>query len=144
MIRGVYLNGQLDDWQACFDMRKQIFEDELKCPVKKDADDDMAIQLLLYGENDTPVASARLIFDLGGIFQFDYLCVLQEERNNGYGDFLMHMIFDKAIQCGAEYLISDDISHSTDYFKRYGFFMDDNHIVLDLKQYFDTHKCCYN
>lgn len=143
MIRGVYLNGQLDDWQPCFEIRKKVFEDELHCPVEKNTEDDMAIQLLLYGEKDTPVASARLIFDLDGAFQFHYLSVLPEERHHGYGDFLMHMIFDKARQCGANYLISDDIRHSVDYFKRYGFEIKENHIVLDLKAYFDTHKCCH-
>lgn len=144
MIRGVYLNGQLDDWQLCFDIRKKVFEDELKCSFERDSDDDMAIQLLLYGEKDTPVASARLVFDMDGAFDFGYLAVLPEERHKGYGDFLMHMIFDKARQCGADSLVSHDITHSVEYFKRYGFEIKENCIVLDLKKYYDTHKCCHD
>lgn len=144
MIKGVYLNGMLDDWQACFDIRKAVFENELNCKVEKDKEDEAAIQLLLFGEKNTAVASARLIFDIDGAFQFDYLAVLPEARKNGYADFLMHMIFDKARQCGASYLISYDVQHSTDYFKKYGFELEENHMVLDLKKYFDTHKCCHN
>ena len=76
-------------------------------------------------------------------FKFDGLAVLPEFRKNGYGDFIMHMIFDKAYQSGAHYLVSNDIYHMPDYFKKYGFSIENNHLSLDLKQYFNTHKCCH-
>ena len=103
----------------------------------------MAIYLLLYNENEIPVGTARLIFDFDGVFKFDGLAVLPKFRKNGYGAFIMHMIFDQAYQRGAPYLISNDIYPMPDYFTKYGFSIDNTHLSLDLKQYFNTHKCCH-
>ena len=55
----------------------------------------------------------------------------------------MHMMFDKAYQSGAHYLISNDIFHMPEYFEKYGFHVENQHLILDLKKYFNTHKCCH-
>lgn len=143
MIRGVYLNGAIDDWTPCMDIRKNVFKEVYDCSVSEDDRDILAIQVLLYDENNQPAASARLMFDLDGVYQFDYLAVLEDARGQGYGDFVMHMILDKANQCGANYLASYDIEHSPEYFKRYGFEMREDHMILDLKEYFASRKCCH-
>ena len=127
MIRGVYLNTMNDDLSKCMKIYQDVFEEDMNENVetwKNSNSEDMAIYLLLYNENEIPVGTARLIFD------FD-------------GDFIMHMIFDKAYQSGAHYLVSNDIYHMPDYFKKYGFSIENNHLSLDLKQYFNTHKCCH-
>ena len=146
MIRGVYLNTMNDDLSKCMKIYQDVFEEDMNENVetwKNSNSEDMAIYLLLYNENEIPVGTARLIFDLDGVFKFDGLAVLPEFRKNGYGDFIMHMIFDKAYQSGAHYLVSNDIYHMPDYFKKYGFSIENNHLSLDLKQYFNTHKCCH-
>ena len=146
MIRGVYLNTMNDDLSKCMKIYQDVFEEDMNENVetwKNSNSEDMAIYLLLYNENEIPVGTARLIFDFDGVFKFDGLAVLPEFRKNGYGDFIMHMIFDKAYQSGAHYLVSNDIYHMPDYFKKYGFSIENNHLSLDLKQYFNTHKCCH-
>lgn len=146
MIRGVYLNTMKDDLSKCMKIYQDVFEEDMNENVetwKNSNSEDMAIYLLLYNENEIPVGTARLIFDFDGVFKFDGLAVLPEFRKNGYGDFIMHMIFDKAYQSGAHYLVSNDIYHMPDYFKKYGFSIENNHLSLDLKQYFNTHKCCH-
>ena len=55
----------------------------------------------------------------------------------------MHMMFDKAYQSGAHYLVSDDVAHMPEYFKKYGFEIKNQRMILDLKAYFNTHKCCH-
>ena len=143
MIRGVYLNTMNDDLSKCMKIYQDVFEEDMNENVetwKNSNSEDMAIYLLLYNENEIPVGTARLIFDFDGVFKFDGLAVLPEFRKNGYGDFIMHMIFDKAYQSGAHYLVSNDIYHMPDYFKKYGFSIENNHLSLDLKQYFNTHK----
>lgn len=144
MIRGVYLNEMKDDLKDCLEIRKKVFQDELgESAVQENNQDELEIHLLLFDEKEIPVGTARLMFDFDGIFRFDSLAVLPEGRYKGYGDFLMHMIFEKARKSGANYLISEDITHAPQYFKKYGFVINDNRMVLDLKTYFDTHKCCH-
>ena len=98
MIRGIYLNGMTDDWKECLKIRRHVFMNELHCENVEDDLDSTSLHLLLYTGDNKPIGSARLVFDIDGYFQFDYLAVLKEERKNGYGDFIMHMIFDKANQ----------------------------------------------
>ena len=146
MIRGLYLNTMNDDLSECMRIYQTVFKDKQNDNlVAWDANksDDMAIYLLLYSEKEVPVGTARLIFDFDGMFRFDGLAVLPEFRKNGYGDFIMHMIFDKAYQSGAHFLMSDDIYHMPDYFEKYGFIIENQRLMLDLKKYFNTHKCCH-
>lgn len=146
MIRGLYLNTMNDDLSECMQIYQNVFKDEKNDNLvawDENKKDDMAIYLLLYNEKEIPVGTARLIFDFDGIFRFDGLAVLPEFRKNGYGDFIMHMIFDKAYQSGAHFLISDDIYHMPEYFEKYGFTIENQRLMLDLKKYFNTHKCCH-
>ena len=146
MIRGVYLNTMNDDLSECMRIYRDVFNGDINENVEvwnEKADEDMAIYLLLYNEKEVPVGTARLIFDFDGVFKFDGLAVLPEFRKNGYGDFIMHMIFDKAYQSGAHYLVSNDIYHTPDYFNKYGFIVENQHLTLDLKRYFESHKCCH-
>ena len=149
MIRGVYLNTMNDDLSECRKIYYQVFgktnNDDMNAEQWRENDniEDMAIYLLLYNENEVPVGAARLIFDFDGMFKFDGLSVLPEYRKKGYGDFIMHMMFDKAYQSGAHYLVSDDVAHMPEYFKKYGFEIKNQRMILDLKAYFNTHKCCH-
>lgn len=143
MIRGVFMNEIKDDLTDCQSIREKVFRDELGCDVRADDEDELIIHLLLFNEREMPVGTARLIFDFDGIFHFDSLAVLPEARKNGYGDFMMHMIFDKAKQSGAKYLLSDQIEHQPEYFKKYGFEIKDHQMILDLTHYFNTHQCCH-
>lgn len=146
MIRGGYLNTMNDDLTECKKIHQQVFGDDKMESGSWDANDnaeDMAIYLLLFDENEVPVGTSRLIFDFDGMFKFDGLSVLPDFRKKGYGDFIMHMMFDKAYQSGAHYLISSDICHMPEYFEKYGFLVENQHLILDLKKYFNTHKCCH-
>ncbi len=149
MIRGVYLNTMNDDLSECRKIYHEVFKDtdheDISVEHWKENDniEDMAIYLLLYNENEVPVGTARLLFDFDGMFKFDGLAVLPQFRKKGYGDFIMHMMFDKAYQSGAHYLVSNDIYHTPEYFNKYGFKIENQHLILDLKNYFNTHKCCH-
>ena len=147
MIRGVYLNTMNDDLTACKRIHQEVFGSidnvEAASWSANDNAEDMAIYLLLFDENEIPVGTSRLIFDFDGMFKFDGLSVLPAFRKKGYGDFIMHMMFDKAYQSGAHYLVSNDVCHMPEYFEKYGFKIENQHLILDLKNYFNTHKCCH-
>ena len=150
MIRGVYLNTMNDDLSACKEIYHEVFKEiatgnnaNIEEWNKSGNTEDMAIYLLLFNEDEIPVGTSRLIFDFDGMFKFDGLAVLSQFRKKGYGDFIMHMMFDKAYQSGAHYLVSDDIYHMPEYFEKYGFVIENQRMILDLKKYFNTHKCCH-
>ena len=115
MIRGVYLNTMNDDLSKCMKIYQDVFEEDMNENVET-----------WKNSNSEDMAIYLLLYN-------------ENEIPVGTA----RLIFDKAYQSGAHYLVSNDIYHMPDYFKKYGFSIENNHLSLDLKQYFNTHKCCH-
>ena len=141
MIHGVYLNGMTDDISACIKIREEVFGRE-DTGSYNDVDE-MAMHLLLFDHENQPVGTVRLHFDMDGDYRFDYLFIKESDIHKGYADFLMHMLFDKAKQCGARTVATDFMMEKKAYFDQYGFEEKDGEIVLDLDRYFNSRKCCH-
>ncbi len=141
LIRGVYLNGFTDDISECLKLRSSIYETEYGEIAGRDEKDRDAVHVLLYDSNDRPIAAVRLLFGMDGDFEFGYLCVVPDARNEGNADFVMHLIFDKAAVSGAKKLYTTEINHHKEYFDRYGFEEADGRLVLDLVRYYREHSC---
>lgn len=141
MIRAIYLNGYTNDISACIDVRKAVYDKEYGEDAERDDRDRDAVHILLFDQDDNPIGTARLLFSMDERFEFGYLSVIEEARNEGNGDFIMHLIFDKAALSGAKYLVSSETDHRKEYFDRYGFEEIDGKLVLDLKKYYKEHSC---
>lgn len=141
MIRGVYRNGYKDDISDCLKIRQSVYEREFQEKAERDEDDKNAVHILLYDEKNDPVGTARLCFDLSGDFRFNYLAVLPESRHKGNADFIMHMLFDRAAQSGAKRLVSNELNHNPEFFAHYGFLKWDGQLIMNLKEYFENHRC---
>lgn len=144
MIKGIYLNEMTDDCTEPLRIQKEVFGSDID---NNSSDTDMkevdfpVVHILLCEEDGTPVGSARLFFSMDGIFKFDRLCVYKNKRNNGYADFIMHMLFDKCRFSGGEYLYSDDIVHNREFFEKYGFENKEKGMILNVNEYYSNHKC---
>ena len=141
MIKGVYLNEMTDDCEQAIMIQKKVFGSDYKDEISGNNDHMPILHILLYGNEMQPVGSARITFGLDGTFLFDQLAVLPEEQHQGYGDFMMHMIFDKCQLGQGVFLKSEDVYHQPDFFKQYGFEVKDDHMILNMKDYFLNHQC---
>ncbi len=122
-------------------IQKEVFGDEYQEKIPGNEAYMPNMYVLLYGEEGTPVGAAGMTYGLDGTILFSQLAVIPEERNKGYGDFIMHMMFDKCQLGQARYLKSFDITHKPEYFKHYGFEIDEKAMSLDIQRYFSTHHC---
>ena len=141
MIKGVYLNELTDDCEQAIRIQKEVFGSDYQDEISGNTDHMPILYILLFGNKMQPVGSARMTFSLDGTFLFDQLSVLAEERQQGYGDFMMHMIFDKCQLGQGVFLKSQDIYHQPEYFEKYGFEIREDHMILNMKDYFLNHKC---
>ena len=140
MIKGIYLNEMTDDCSIAKNIQMEIFG-ETACDNNVTDNEMPAVYILLCEEDGTPAGSARMYFSMDGIFRFDRLCVCEDKRNNGYADFIMHMIFDKCRLSGGNFLYSDDVEHNKEYFEKYGFDINDKSMILNVNEYYNNHKC---
>ena len=141
MIRGIYLNGYTNDISDCIAVRETVYKNEYGESAGKDARDRDAVHILLFDQDDKAIGTVRLFFGMDGKFEFGYLSVLPEARNEGNADFIMHLMFDKAALSGAKYIFSPETGHCQKYFDRYGFEEKDGELFLDLKKYYKEHSC---
>ncbi|SHI48050.1 GNAT family N-acetyltransferase [Parasporobacterium paucivorans] len=99
MIRGKYL-GFGDDLSGAAHVRNKVLHAGL------DEKDNLAINVVVY-DGSHVVGTGRITpddFSLAGSFRFtiDKVCVLEEYRNSGYGDFIVRMLADRAANAGAD------------------------------------------
>lgn len=78
--------------------------------------------LSLYKEDSqiTYTGAGRITYDLD-YFVIDSVCVLPEYRNHKYGDFIVRILADKAIECGAKKVYAYVPSACVSLFEKIGF-----------------------
>lgn len=122
-IKGKYLHYG-NDLKDVFEIRKQVFQIEqgVSQELEQDEYDNEAIHALVYkiGDDEVPVATGRLIF-IDSEYRIGRICVLKEERKQGYGDFLVKMLIDKAFLAGAKYVSVHAQEKAIGFYEKIGF-----------------------
>ncbi|NLY43292.1 MAG: GNAT family N-acetyltransferase [Clostridiaceae bacterium] len=143
-------------WLSKFDkssdaylIRKEVFIKEQNIPEELEVDslDESAHHLVVY-ENDTPVATGRLIIK-DGKYYAGRIAVLKEHRGKHFGDLVVRMLVRKAFDLGAKEVHLHAQTRVKEFYEKIGFkaygetFLDAGieHISMVIKE--DVHgHCC--
>ena len=147
MIRGQYIN-QGEDLTKVLKLRSLIFGSEAD---ERDPDAvNLFVSLVEHAEDEgTDVGCGRLNFDIDHFrFYIDRLGILEEFRRNGYGEFALRALVDKASQCGPEriYIEKEKIltQEAQDFFRRMFFLPSEEEngrfLVAEISSF---HTCCH-
>lgn len=124
MICGRYYLG-LDHMEEIAPMRREVFGTELGFPedILFDEADETAIHVIAYKDiNRTiPVASGRLYKMEEEDYKIGRIVVVKEERGQGFGDFIVRMLVDKALMMGADRVIVGSQPHAVRFYEKIGF-----------------------
>lgn len=123
MIIGKYYRG-MEKFEDIRGIRKQVFGEELGYSDELNFDglDEEALHAVVYldAEYTKPAAVGRLIMTEDG-YKIGRIAVKREERKHGYGDFIVHMLVDKAFQAGAEQVMVGARPEAVLFYKKIGF-----------------------
>lgn len=124
-IQGKYLLAGLHDISECIAIRKEVFGGEQNFPsaAAEDAEDRSAVFVLAYQtgkDNMVSVGTGRLVF-LGDIYKIGRIAVKREFRGQGYGDFIVRMLVDKAFLMGAKEVFVGAQEHAIPFYEKIGF-----------------------
>lgn len=125
MICGRYYLG-LDAIEQILPIRKDVFVKEQNIPdFLEDEIDETAVHAVIYKdiERTTPVGVGRM-YALPGqdqVYKIGRIAVLKEERKNGYGDFIVRMLTDKAFLMGAQKVLVASQEHAVAFYEKIGF-----------------------
>lgn len=109
MIKGKYLS-ICDDLSDAVNIRREIFAADL------DEKDNIAINTVVY-DGTTPTGTGRIILE-DGVFTIDKTGVLEPLRNQGYGEFIVRLLADKALLSGAEYIYLNSPENTVSFFEK--------------------------
>lgn len=103
MIEGNYLSGQ-DDLSEVFELRREVLQQELGLAEELDLDgqDEWAVHAVAR-QGGTAVAVGRILFD-GEHYSISHVAVRRELRRQGYGDFVVRLLINRAMLAGAQEL----------------------------------------
>lgn len=123
MVVGKYYQG-MESFEDIRKIRKQVFGEELGYPDELNFDglDEEALHAVAYLDKDAtkPAAVGRLILTEAG-YKIGRIAVAKEARKSGYGNFIVHMLVDKAFQAGAETVIVGARPEAVMFYKKIGF-----------------------
>lgn len=121
MIKGRYLYGNDDDLSDVFAIRKEVFINEYNLSKEEEFDgfDTMCVHALIsiHGKK---IGTGRICFD-GDEYRIGHICILKEEREKKYGDFLVRMLIDKAFLSGAKEVVVAATSDTIPFYEKIGF-----------------------
>lgn len=102
MIKGKFIT-QGGDLADARQVRQAVFieEQQIDPELEYDGRDGEAVHAVVYDENGLPVGTGRLLLEDDGCFHMGRVAVKKECRRQGYGDFIVRMLLDRAFQCGA-------------------------------------------
>lgn len=125
MICGKYYLG-LDHMEEVAPIWEEVFVTELGFPkeVVFDDMDETAVHAVVYKDSDRtiPIAAGRL-YKTGEEedYKIGRIAVKKEERRQGFGDFLVRMLVDKALMMGADRVIISSQPHAVKFYETIGF-----------------------
>lgn len=103
MIEGKYLSGQ-EDLSEVYELRREVLQQELGLEEELDLDgqDEWAVHAVAC-QGETAVAEGRILFD-GEHYSISHVAVRRELRRQGYGDFVVRLLINRAMLAGAQEL----------------------------------------
>ncbi len=107
-----------EDLDTANEIIRQVFCDELGIGSEDDGVN-FALSLIVMDEEE-PVGAGRLVFD-GSRFTIEDVAVLPERRGEGYGDFLVRLLLDKAVETGSYELRIEALDGTEEFFGKIGF-----------------------
>ena len=103
-------------------IRETVFIKEQGFIDEVDEIDSFATHLVLYDENETPLATCRVFKTQGNKdFILGRLCVLKEFRGNGIGKMLMLEAEKTVLDLGGKTLSLHSQYHARDFYKKLGY-----------------------
>ena len=125
MICGRYYLG-LDHMDEIAPIRREVFGEEqgIKENILFDETDETAIQAVVYKDiNRTmPVGVGRLFkTEDSNEYKIGCIAVKKEERGQGYGDFIVRMLVDKALLMGADRVLVGAQQQAVAFYEKIGF-----------------------
>lgn len=125
MICGRYYLG-LDHMEEIAPIRREVFgaEQGWSEEILFNEVDEAAIQAVVYKDMDRtiPVGVGRLHkTENGEDFKIGRIAVKKEERGQGYGDFIVRMLVDKALMMGADRVLVGAQPHAVAFYQKIGF-----------------------
>lgn len=113
MVQGKWFPGN-GNLEIPLSLREKIFGS------REDLLDEWAQQVVVYEAADCPVGVARLRWS-DGAFRIDFLGVLAQKRNQGFGDLLVRLCLFKALSHQANRVELSCSQELVPYFSKYGF-----------------------
>ncbi len=109
MIEGKYLSGK-DDLSQIYELRREVLQRELGMPAELDLDgqDEWAVHAMAC-QGQMTTAVGRILFD-GEHYSISHVAVRRELRRQGYGDFVVRLLINRALLAGAQELYADALS----------------------------------
>ena len=106
MIEGRYLSGS-DDLSQIYELRQEVFRREQGLAEEQvlDGRDEMAVHAIASQGQET-VAAGRILFD-GERYTISHVAVQKELRRQGYGDFVVRLLINRALLAGAPEIYAD-------------------------------------
>jgi predicted GNAT family N-acyltransferase len=118
-----------DDISSVYHIRDEVFCKEIGMMEQdeKDGMDITSVHVLIFSCDNTmkPVATGRISFD-GDTYLIDKVCVIKEERNKYYGDFVVRMLVNKAFLSGASEVLVETYIQNIEFYKKIGFIVNGN------------------
>ena len=123
MIQGKWILPGSPEFDTADNIMNTVFTEEINSYndyLHKELDS-MANHVIVLDTDTKNIAGyGRVTYDLEN-FVIDNFCVLKEYRGNFYGDFVVRMLVDKAIQCSADAIYCSVPSHLEGFLKSIGF-----------------------
>lgn len=147
MVEGKFFSGQ-DDLQEIWQIRREVFVEELGEQEEQDGNDAISMHALAYAEGK-PVATGRIRFD-GWEFVIDKVAVRKEYRGMKYGDFIVRLLIDRAMMAGQGKIKLVCPKKTIDFFGKIGFDISVENAESDsqwkemILNPTKIHKCCQN
>lgn len=109
MIEGKYLSGK-DDLSQIYELRREVLQQELGMPAELDLDgqDEWAVHAIAR-QGQMTAAVGRILFD-GERYIISRVAVRGGLRRQGYGDFVVRLLINRALLAGARELYADALS----------------------------------
>lgn len=134
MIRGKYLDGSKDPLDLCFEIRQKVFVEEQGIPEEAEFDqlDQICGHYLVYNEEDIPISTGRLQKLHDRTCQIGRIATLKSYRHQGYAEFLMLALVEKARTLGAGRIVLHAQQQAVPFYEKNGFItIDPNPFIED-------------
>ena len=110
-----------DEFDVCYDLRKEVFVDEQNVPLELEMDEYDAIAThFLLRDGDTPLGTARLL-EKHGLAKIGRVAIVKSARGQGLGLRLMEAVLGEARRQGYDEAILEAQTYAIPFYERLGF-----------------------